>query len=535
MNMSGEYYGQILKQSETQIEKLAAENRALQAENRALQAENRALQAENRALQAENRALREEIQSIQAKFIKLERTLEERISEATAPIFAKIAEKDNEITRLKAIIGKDSSNSSKPPSTNGMGKKGTNNRDKSGRKPGGQPGHKGHTLAVPTNLTELAEQGKIKFNIDDHTNGSSEYVTSYTVGIETQVVWTEHRHLPGTLVPHVQYDTSVKALSVLLAEAEFVSIERTAEIIGLITNGQIEPSTGAIRNFIEESAAGAASRYDELRREILNSEIVNTDETPIRATERLETDKSGNEWLETAKGKTFNVFIRVYCTLSATFYTINAHKGDLGVLRDGILSFFNGILCHDHDSKLYKYGKKHGTCNEHLSRDLKGLAELFNVRWAEKFRAFLFEMNDLKKKDFASSPSPPIGCSQEVYENISERWDALVKDGMAILAQMSAGTCVYDELRKMLARLTNYKEEHMLFLSNYAVPFTNNLAERDLRHCKTKQKISTSFRSWKGALNYVVIWSIIASAKKQNENILQAIATTFSDPFARAA
>jgi len=531
MNMSGDYYGQILKQSEAQlqtIEKLAAENQALQAENRTLQ-------AENRALQSENLALREEIQSIQANFIKLERTLDERISEATAPLFAQIAEKDNEITRLKAIIGKDSSNSSKPPSTDGMGKKVPNNRDKSGRKPGGQPGHKGHTLDVPDNLAELAEQGKIKFKVEDHTNGSPEYVKSYTVGIEIQVVWTEHRHLPGTLVPHVQYDPSVKALCVLLTEAEFVSIERTSEILGLVTNGQIEPSAGAIRNFIEESAKGAASKYDEIRQVILNSAIVNTDETPIRTTERLETNKSGKEWFETAKGKTFNVFIRVYCTLSHTFYTINAHKGDLGVLRDGILSFFNGILCHDHDIKLYKYGKKHATCNEHLSRDLKGLADLFHVNWAGKFRSFLYEMNNHKKSDHKSGSSPPDGCAQPAYKHFSERWDALVKEGTVKLAQMTTGTYVYNELRKMIARLTKYKEEHMLFLSNYAVPFTNNLAERDLRHCKTKQKISTSFRSWKGALNYVVIWSTIASAKKQDKNILQAIAATFSDPFNRAA
>jgi hypothetical protein len=324
----------------------------------------------------------------------------------------------------------------------------------------------------------------------------------------------------------------VKALSVLLTEAEFVSIERTAEIIELITNGQIDLSIGTIRNFIEESARGAAPKYEEIRQEILNSEIVNTDETPVRSTERLEVDEEGNERLETAKGKTFKIFIRVYCTLSATFYTLNAHKGDAGIIRDGILAFFYGILCHDHDSKLYKYGTGHGTCNEHLLRDLKGLAELWNVNWAKKFRTFLFEMNEYKKTDIASGSSPPTGCRQDVYEKFTERWDALVQEGAAELAQMAKVSYVYNELRKMVARLTNFKEEHMLFLKNYAVPFTNNLSERELRHSKTKQKVSNSFRSWKGALNYVVIWSVIASAKKQNINILQAIAETFSEPFA---
>ena len=334
---------------------------------------------------------------------------------------------------------------------------------------------------------------------------------------------------------YAQYDTSVKAFCVLLAEAEFVSLERTSEILELITSGQIAPSIGTIRNFIEESAAGAGSRYEELRQEIVNSEIVNTDETPIRCTERLEIDKGGKESLETAKGKTFKVFIRVYSTLSATFFTLNAHKGDIGVLRDGILAIFCGILCHDHDIKLYKYGTKHGTCNEHLLRDLKGLAELWQVNWANKFRSLLFAMNEHKKTDIASSKSPPGGCGQTAYEKFSENWDTLVREGAAELTQMLKGSYRHNELRKMIARLTNFKEEYMLFLKNYAVPFTNNLAERDLRHCKTKQKVSTSFRSWKGAFNYVVIWSIIASAKKQNINILHAIADTFSDPFGYSA
>jgi hypothetical protein len=490
-------------------------------------------------LEVENCALREEVQNLCKKCNELERRLEERIeaavsqavAAATAPLIVQITERDNEIGRLKAIIAKDSSNSSKPPSTDGIGKKATNNREKSGRKAGGQPGHKGHVLIVPKNLSELAEQGKIKLKVEDHTKGASEYVTSYTVGIETQVVWTEHRHKVGTRVTYAQYDESVKAFCVLLAEAEFVSLERTSEILGLITSGQVAPSIGTIRNFIEESAAGAGSRYEELRQEIVNSEIVNTDETPVRSTERLEIDKEGKGSLETAKGKTYKVFIRVYSTLKATYFTLNAHKGDVGVVRDGILTSFLGILCHDHDSKLYKYGTKHGTCNEHLLRDLKGLAELYNINWANKFRTLLFAMNEHKKADIISSKSPPGGCSETAYEEFSRNWDVLVQDGTAELARMSKGSYRYNELRKMIARLTNFKEEYMLFLRNYAVPFTNNLSERDLRHCKTKQKVSNSFRSWKGAFNYVVIWSIIASAKKQNHNILHAIADTFSDPF----
>ena len=174
---------------------------------------------------------------------------------------------------------------------------------------------------------------------------------------------------------------------------------------------------------------------------------------------------------------------------------------------------------------------KHGTCNAHLLRDLKGLAELWQVDWANKFRKLLLDMNEYKKTDIESCKSPPVGCSQSDYEKFSETWDALLQEGTSVLVLLPEGSCRHNELRRMITRLTNFKQEYMLFLQNYSVPFTNNLAERDLRHCKTKQKVSNSFRSWKGALNYVVIWSIIASAKKQNINILNAIADTFSPPF----
>jgi len=506
-----------------------------QCEEQALTIEK--LLSENRELRAENRKLREEVLSLRDKCHDLESTFEERVNAAvakaveaaTAPLHAQIAERDAEISRLKAIINKDSTNSSKPPSTDGLGKKVPNNREQSIRKAGGQPGHEGHALRVPNNLSELAEQGKIRLEIEDHTNGAEDYVVSYTVGFDIQVVWTEHRHLQGTRVTYVQYDTSVKALSVLLSEAEFVSIDRTAEILELLSNGQIAPSAGTIRNFIEESAAGATERYLEIKEEIQNSEIINTDETPVRSTERMEIDDVGNEWVETSAGKTFNIFIRVYCTLKSTFFTLNAHKGDDGVLRDGILALFFGILCHDHDSKLYKYGTKHGTCNAHLLRDLKGLVQLWGVKWAEKIRTLLSEMNAYKKADIAGSETVKNGCDEAVYDNFSERWDTLVQEGAMELAKMKENSFGYDELRKMVARLLKYKTEHMLFLKNYAVPFTNNLAERDLRHCKTKQKVGTAFRSWKGALDYVVIWSIIASAKKRGDNILQAVAATFAD------
>ena len=478
-------------------------------------------------LQKEIAALTKELEEAkQLRSQEIERIATAAIAKATAPILEELDKAHNEISRLKTIINKDSSNSSKPPSSDGP-KKIPNNREKSRRKPGGQKGHEGYTLKVPDNLEELAEQGKVKLKIEDHTDGNCEWISSYTIGIDVVPVYTEHRYPAGTVVTPVAYDDSVKAFAVLLAEVECVSLERTAEILDLITNGQVSPSKGSIRTWIAQSAKGAAKRYEEIKQEVLNSQVLHTDETPVRSTERTKTSENGEIVLETAKGKSFNIFIRVYSTLQAVLFTVNAHKGDAGIALDGILEYFFGTLCHDHDFKLYKYAVEHATCNAHLLRDLKGLLELYRISWAQKFRTLLQEMNSHKKADIDCSETSPLGCATDIYDHFSNRWDSLVAEGASILSEMESNSFGYNKLRRMVNRLTKYKDCHMLFLKLYDVPFTNNLAERSLRHCKIKQKVSSAFRSWQGALDYARIWTVVATAKCQGQSPLSAIASTF--------
>lgn len=133
-------------------------NRSLIKQIEDLMLENESLKCENRKLRADNRALRTRVKyledSIDTKIaVAVEHNmlpLREHISE----LETQVVQKDEEILRLKAIINKDSSNSSKPPSTDGF-KQIPNNREKSERKRGGQPGHTGHSLSVPENLDKL--------------------------------------------------------------------------------------------------------------------------------------------------------------------------------------------------------------------------------------------------------------------------------------------------------------------------------------------------------------------------------------------
>ncbi len=168
--MGGHYERDIIRQTEE-----------LTAENEKLKRENQRLRRENRQLRAENARLAKRLETIEATMDeRISQAVEAAVAKATAPLLEAIAEKDKEILRLKGQIEKDSSNSSKPPSSNGF-KKIPNNRERSGKKQGGQTGHKGAKLNIPENLDELVEQGWAEHVVISDVPDGEAYVSDWTV------------------------------------------------------------------------------------------------------------------------------------------------------------------------------------------------------------------------------------------------------------------------------------------------------------------------------------------------------------------
>ena len=139
-----------------------------------------------------------------------------------------------------------------------------------------------------------------------------------------------------------------------------------------------------------------------------------------------------------------------------------------------------------------------------------------------EMRGFLSEMNDYKKEDIARKEDSPSGCGQEQYEEFSLRYDALLLRGNNELTE-TGNLYARDELRKMLDRLRDHKDAYLLFMKKYVAPFTNNLAERDLRPGKTKQAVSGCFRSWAGLVAYARIRSFISTVRKRNLDVMEAV------------
>jgi transposase len=251
--------------------------------------------------------------------------------------------------------------------------------------------------------------------------------------------------------------------------------------------------------------------------DLLNGRVIHTDETPVRTTQRL--DDAAQE-PETSVHTTFNAYVRVYSNSTTTVLSANAHKDDAGIKQDGILGRFCGILSHDHDAKLYKYGNGHATCCEHLCRELKGMDELCRVDWAGVVRRFFQNMNRRKKEDIAAGVT---ACAPPDLADYEKTYDDLVTKGETLLRTKRKKELGYDELRKMIARLKAYKNSYLRFIRNYAAPFTNNQAERDLRHVKIRQKVAGCYRSWYGLVHYCKIRSMTGTAKKRGLNSLAAI------------
>lgn len=494
-----------------QLEELTVENEQLKKENKELRAENRWLRAENTRLTQRLETLEMTIDD------RIHAVVQEAVAKAAAPLLEAITEKDKEILRLKSQIAKDSSNSSKPSGSNGF-KQIPNNREKSNRKRGGQPGHKGSRLDIPENLAELEEQGMAEHIILSDVADGEVYTSDWTVDLKTITVYTEYRRSPGK-PPEIQYGPQLKAQAVYLSTVGLVAYKRLSQFFCEITHSLLKVSKATLAGF-NHNAAGAVSLSDYIS-DLLNGTVVHVDETPIKTSERPGQDGI----LETAEKTTYQAYIRTYSNKTTTVLTANPKKTEDSVTADNILTQFHGIVAQDHEAKFYHFGDRHATCGAHLTRELKGMQDLQMLPWAGDVRQFFLEMNEQKKKDLRSGKS---SCGASLLCSYETRYDELINHGKNLLAGMGTKSFGYEELRRMVKRLEKYKDSYLLFMRDYEAPFTNNEAERDLRHCKTRQKVSGCFRSWQGVVDYCTIRSLLATAKKRGQNLLDTLAFLFS-------
>lgn len=424
-----------------------------------------------------------------------------------------ILKDDNQ--RLKRIINNDSTNSSLPPSSDQKNKSANkyNNRSKTGKTPGGQKGHKGKTL-TKEDVAEKISSGDYEHQIIHLGDVSDHYKQKFVLDLKITPVIQEIRIYPNATgkyeIPErfkndVTYGDLVKALSVELYAEGVVSNERISNFINAVSDHHLDISSGSIYGFIESFSHKCSKSIDQIEEELLNAQTVCTDATNM-----------------TNNGSA--CYIRNFSTKDAVLYT-SMDKKTLACLKDiPFLEKFSGTLEHDHETALYHFGTVHGECNVHLLRYLKKNTEESQNSWSSLMADLLCDANQTRKKRLESNT--PF-TEAEIY-SYKARYDAIFETGMK-QNKACAGKYAKKEEKKLLNRLKKYKENHLLFLKDFTVPFENNMSERDLRKCKNRQKMSGGFRKSKGHQMYCKIMSVVETCKRKDMSVFQNIIKIFEN------
>ncbi|HIJ05915.1 MAG: Transposase [Methanomicrobiales archaeon 53_19] len=243
--------------------------------------------------------------------------------------------------------------------------------------------------------------------------------------------------------------------------------------------------------------------------------ILNVDETGLRVNGK-------REWLHTAS------------TDLLTLYGHHSKRGGKAMDAIGVLPAFKGIMVHDCWLPYFKYPCEHAVCNAHILRDLKGISENFGQNWSDAMQDLLIEIHVAVQETPESAESLP----KVEIEKFQRRFENIIETGIAENPPSSQpdpkkrGRQKKTRAQNLIERCQKYRTEILRFMTDFRVPFTNNLAERDIRMVKVQQKISGSFRSVEGVANFCRVRGYISTIKKNEGSILAAIKGAFRrNPF----
>jgi transposase/uncharacterized coiled-coil protein SlyX len=426
-----------------------------------------------------------------------------------------------EITRLMARIDvlecelaryttrKNSNNSSMPPSKDENRPPHTSSlREKSNRKAGGQPGHEGKTLEMTETPDEIIEHhscfcpecGKDVSELPFEFCGKRQVIEIPTI---KQIV-TEHRvyrctcscgkivesDFPVGVDSPVKYGKSIETIIGYLSVRQYLPFKRLQEMMNDVFSVQI--SEGGLHWLMNRLASKGVDAYEMIRQRVLHSQVIGTDETGVKINGK-------NHWIWT------------WQTNRATFIAPSTNRGTTTIFENMSGISGDAVLVHDCWKAHFQTPvKEHQLCTAHLERETKYLEERYKVAWPVRFRNILREAHKLKKQFTPADyyyPNPLRSLLEKELDNLlSESLDPKHK-----------------EMVTFQKRITKYRDHVFTFLYHPTVPPDNNGSERAIRNVKVKQKISGQFKILSAAENFAILRSIIDTAIKNNQNVLQAL------------
>jgi transposase len=445
-----------------------------------------------------------------------------------------VAKQGAEIQELGDQLAKNSRNSGKPPSSDGLKKARTRNlRRKTGRRSGGQEGHPGHTLKMveePDHIEVYAASECPQCAADLQAIEACELERRQVFDVPpVRIRVTEHRaeikvcplcgervkaKFPTDVTQPVQYGLRIKAQSAYLNNYQLIPLARTCELLGDFyghtpAEALILDANAAVVDQIEPS-------LEATQRQLIASPVVHFDESGLRVEGEL-------NWLHVAS------------TEWLTYYTVHPRRGQKGMQAMGILPLFQGRAVHDHWKSYLAFDHcQHALCNAHHLRELQFVVDQYQQPWAEEMSQLL---RDIKAKVEAAPPGQ-MSLAPQRLTHFEQRYDELISQGLeanpppAHPPPKRRGRKKQSPPKNLLDRLQQFKPQVLAFMYDFRVPFDNNLAERDVRMVKIKQKVSGAFRTRTGAETFCAIRSYISTVRKHGLNVIDAIHHALSgNPF----
>ena len=416
-------------------------------------------------------------------------------------------------------FGLNSKNSSTPPSADPNRKK--KSRGKPGRKPGGQHGHKGSTL-LPVDEPDHIET----INVDQSTLPEGNY---QEVGYERRQVFdidisrvvTEYRAqvlldekgrrfvapFPEKVTRPAQYGDGVKTHVVYMSMHQLIPYNRIEEHFE--NQFGIPISQGSIFNFNHEAYERLEDFEFWVREMLIRSGVLHVDETGINI-------GSDRKWLHTASSLEFTLFFP------------HQKRGQSAMDEMNVLPFFQGTLCHDHWKPYYTYGAHHALCNAHHLRELERAWEKDNQQWAPKMTELLKEINKATQEAGGALDPPEAEEYRLRYRKLLQEAEIeCPPPEPPAEGKKKRGRQPRSKSRNLLERLRDFEQDVLRFMVDKDVPFSNNLAENDIRMTKVQQKISGCFRSMLGAKMFCRIRSYLSTSRKHGVSATEALTLLF--------
>src|SRR5713101_7676581 len=448
----------------------------------------------------------------------------EQLRQENSALREQVALLSERISVLEAQRAKDSHNSHLPPSSDRFGRQPKSLRKRSGKQPGGQAGHPGSTLKLSPTPDQVIVH---PVEVCQHCQHDLREVESLQVERRQvldlppkRVLVIEHQAhqkccpacqqislaaFPDDVRAPVQYGAAIGAVGVYLVQQQLVPYERACEVVEDLLGPSM--SVGTLQGLVKRCAKQLEPVEQQIKAALRRAPVLHQDETGLYVAGQ-------RHWMH------------VSATEQLTHYAVHPKRGKAALDAIGIMVDFHGVSVHDGWGSYWQFLCQHALCNVHHLRDLTFLYEERLQAWAGEMKELLLD----SKAAVAQARAEGRRCLHPLeVADWKARYGALLAEGYQANPPdpppetSRRGRRKQSAARNLLDRLSKHQEAVLLFLDNFAVPFDNSLAERDIRMVKVQQKVSGCFRSPAGAQAFCRIRGYLSTLRKQGVAVLTAL------------